>query len=275
MTDQDPKALQQAAQQQLDAGTQTRLKERLQQQYAANKRARSFKALVLGRYGTGKTCFAVTGRKPVLFHSFDPGGTTSIRQLIDAGAVLPDIRFEEEDSKNPTAFNLWVEEMKKLEQENAFHQIGTYVLDSLTTFSAAVMNQILFKAGKVGAKPTWDEYSAEHNHIIHSILELTRLPCDVIITAHLESEKDEVSGRLGTVPLVTGKLKTRIPNLFDEVYVMLPRETPTGITYGVLTRNTGYYQAKSRLGNQNQLEASEAANLKVILQKTGMPFADL
>jgi len=79
----------------------------LQTMYKDNARTNSFNALIYGAMGTGKTNIARTCRKPVLIHSFDPGGTKTVRDEVEKGTVYVDNRFENEDAMNPTAFAAW------------------------------------------------------------------------------------------------------------------------------------------------------------------------
>ena len=47
---------------------------------------------------------------------------------------------------------------------------------------------------------------------------LLSLPCNVIFTAHIATEKDETTGQILRTPLMTGKLKNELPIYFAEVY---------------------------------------------------------
>jgi hypothetical protein len=68
---------------------------------------KSFNALIYGSMGSGKTNITRTCRGPVLIHSFDPGGTKTVRDEIEKGKIYADTRFEIEDPFKPTAFVLW------------------------------------------------------------------------------------------------------------------------------------------------------------------------
>jgi hypothetical protein len=95
------------------------------------------------------------------------------------------------------------------------------------------------------------------------------LPCDVILTAHLDVDKDEATGRMFVGPMFVGKLKQRIPILFDELYCMQTKNTSTGIVYSLLTRSDGIFKARTRLGKGGLFETNEKPDIKALLKKAG------
>lgn len=242
--------------------------------YAPDSVTKMFNALVYGDFGTGKTYSLRTAPKPVLIHSFDPGGTRSIKTLIDKGEVLADTRFEEEDAINPTAYRSWEDTFDALRGTEIFNHIGTYVLDSVTTWSDALMNAILKEEGRAGNPPQIQDYQVQMGTMRDAIKVLTGLPCNVIVTGHIDVIQDQVSGRIISGPMVTGKMKQKMPLLFDEIYVSLASQTSQGIDYAFLTQNNGKYKARSRLAEQGQLELRESQNWKDILRKTGYQYED-
>lgn len=240
--------------------------------YAADSITKMFNSLVYGDFGTGKTYSLRTAPKPVLIHSFDPGGTRSVKTLIDKGEILADTRFEDEDAQNPTAYRLWEDTFDALRATDFFNHIGTYVLDSVTTWTESIMNAILKAERRNGQPPQIQDYQAQMGTIRDAIKVMTGLPCNFIATGHIDTMKDDVTGRIVTGPMVTGKMKAKMPLLFDEIYVSLASRTSSGIEYYFLTQNDGRYKARSRLAEEGQLELQESQDWKQILRKTGYQY---
>jgi hypothetical protein len=242
--------------------------------YTSDPRSQTFNAVVYGGLGTGKTSLIRTARKPVLIHSFDPGGTKVLRDEIAAGSILADTRFENEDPRNPTAFKLFDDEYHRLRSGKFFDQLGTYVIDSVTTWGQCAMNAVLKKAGRAGGTPQQNDWMPQMMMMENAMRDFVSLPCDCILIGHDDVTKDEASGRMFVGLMITGKLSRRVPLLFDEIYCAQTKETSKGIEYQLLTRATGMYQARSRLGKGGELDTYEIPDIKHILKKVGMDASD-
>jgi len=108
----------------------------------------------------------------------------------------------------------------------------------------------------------------------NAMRDFVALPCDCILIGHDDVTKDESSGKMFSGLMITGKLSRRVPLLFDEIYCALTKETSKGIEYQLLTRATGMYQARSRLGKGGELELYEKPDIKHILKKVGFSTED-
>jgi len=246
--------------------------------------------LIYGGTGAGKTTSLRTCRAPVLVHSFDPDGTRSLEgpinsipydTCIDNGKIMVDARFEKEDPGNPTVYALWSKEMDRLEKMGMFDHIGTFAIDSLTFFGAAILNEVMKNArggGKIinraGDTPQQDDWMPQMVKIENSIRKILSLPCDFVLIAHDAKVKDEVSGKTQCDILVTGKLSRRIPALFSEQYHAETLEKSTGVERLFLTQKTGTYYAKTGMGSNNRLDIREPADIKAMLKKCGRDATD-
>lgn len=249
--------------------------EELRKLYNEDPRNASFNALVLGESGSGKTFLLRTCRKPVHVDVFDPGGAKGLHDLIEKGEVIADTRYGNEDPRRPTAFKAWMAEMRERAKMNYFEHLGTYCIDSSTTWADAIMHNILLAAGIAGESPRWSsDYVPQKTTIRNWLGELLSLPCDFILTGHLEASTDEVTGRTSFRYMTTGKAAVTIPLLFDEIYIMDPKKTSSGVEYRILTKSTGIHIARSRLAKNNLLDMYEEADIKKILKKAGMPTED-
>lgn len=248
----------------------------IKKRYEEDTRNKSFNALICGESGSGKTHLLRTARRPVLVDSFDPGGTRTLRDLLEGpNHVYADTRWEAEDPQKPTAYSSWVSEHNRRMKDGVYDHLGTYCLDSLTMFQEAVMNFILARAGIAGDTPRFTkDYSPQKTRVKNAIKQLLSLPCDVIITGHLAPKEDEVTGATTYRLETTGNNVTYIPLLFDEVYVMDTKETSKGVKYRLLTQSTGRYVASSRLAQGGKLDPVEEPDLKNLLRKAGLDPSD-
>jgi len=249
--------------------------EAIQKIYQEDPKSNSFNALVLGESGSGKSFMLHTCRGPVHVDSFDPGGSKGLKKHIEQGLVMVDSRFENEDPMKPTAFTLWEKEMERRLRMGYFDYIGTYVLDSSTTWADSIMNALLKRAGIPGAAPRFTkDYTPQKTTIRNWLKKILSFPCDVIVTGHLEAKEDKESGRMVYRYMTTGQGTTTIPLLFDEIYVMDPKDGSKGINYRLLTASTGTNLARSRLAQDGLLDKYEEPNIKKILKKAGYSTDD-
>uniref|UniRef100_A0A6M3K2H4 Putative ATPase domain containing protein n=1 Tax=viral metagenome TaxID=1070528 RepID=A0A6M3K2H4_9ZZZZ len=257
---------------------------KLQKMYQDDPRSKSFNAIIYGGFGTGKSSLLRTCRRPILVDSFDPGGSKVLDGYMDIKGwpeeyklddeIYKDTRFEVEDPSRPTAAKLWDEEYHRRKRMGFFDQIGTYAVDSMTTLAQDIMYSIMQKAGRAGGTPFQQDWLPQMTVIENFMRDMVSLPCDCILIGHDDADKDEATGRMFIGLMITGKLKRRVPLLFDEIYSAQTNETSSGIEYKLLTRSTGLYQARTRLGKGGELDTYEKPDIKNILRKVGLPTED-
>jgi hypothetical protein len=254
-----------------------RERERLRKEYETNPRSNSFKALVTGESGTGKTHLLRTARTPVHIDSFDPGGTKVLRDLIDRGDIIADTEYEQEDPLSPTKFIRWTVQFETRLKHGYFDDIATYCLDSSTLWNEAIMNQQLKSTNRAGQAPKWQvDYTPQKVAINNYMTKILSLPCDVIVTGHLSPEYEtrmiageEVKSLTGYRYMTTGQARELIPLKFDEIYVTLVepgRGMDAKPSYKLLTGIKGLYLAKTRIG-RGKFDLLEESNIKSLLAK--------
>lgn len=245
----------------------------LMDHYNTDARSQAFNAIIYGDIGSGKTKLLASCPRPILIHSFDPGGVLTLRKESDfnkEGGIYVDTRFENEDAKNPSAYALWEKEFDMLRKKDVFSEIGTYAIDSATTWADALMNSVLKKNGRAAGVPQQMDWMVQMNTIRDALKAFCSLPCNCILTAHVDYDKDEASGRMVAGPMLTGKLKQKIPLLFDELYRTVAQRTAKGTEYTLQTQADSMYRARTRLGTGGLFEPNEVPDITALLKKAGM-----
>lgn len=253
--------------------------EEIRSMYKDARTSKYFRALIFGDVGTGKTTLLKTCPKPIHVDSFDPGGTTSIRKQIEEGWIIADVRYEDEDPKDPKALKLYDEILDKRIAEGYFNYFGTYALDSLTTFGDAGLNYILKKNGRPGGIPqagkgSDNDYVKQQSAIEPILRKLLNLPCHVIFIAHPDMRESDTTKVKSIGPKVYGQLATKLPLLFSEIYCAQAKEVQNGIEYSLLTRQTGYWRCRSRLAATGKIDMYETQDIKKLLAKADFDNSD-
>lgn len=244
--------------------------ESLRKMYEENREAKGMGFLIYGDFGTGKTNILLTCPKPVLIHSFDPGGLVTIeKEMADPNSeVYGDVRFEGENPMKPTVWDAWTRECDRLARAGILDQLGTFVLDSGTTWASAAMNTILKKAGRLGGPPYKQDYLPAMSLMENKIKEILTHRCNFVLICHEDTTKDENSGKMFIGPLLIGQLKMRIPLLFGELYCAQAKQTAKGVEYSLLTQATGLYRARTRMG-KGIFDLYEEQDITALLRKAG------
>jgi len=199
----------------------------------------SLKVLTYGKSGTGKTFSLDTLPKPIFIYSFDPGGLVSLRGCSDIEYYEP-ADFKDFD--------------RHLEKELKLGEFKSLAIDSLTTLAEIIMLHVQGLSGKSASKitkiPTQNDWMNQMSLAQQVLNHLFDLPLHTVVTAHEELLKDEISGKILGVPLITGKLKFKLPLYFSEVYHARVQKTGADHKYVFMTKDDALYGAKSRMASR-------------------------
>ena len=225
--------------------------------------------LLLGEEGSGKTYMLQTARLPLYIDSFDPGGTKTIKDFIFSSGSVVNSAWEDDKPKKAHVFKEWEKQFLQMHQDNFFANVGTYVIDSFSMFQITLMNEIASRYKRTDGVLERMDWQIISNSIRDLFLLLFALPCDVIVTGHLSSEKDEVSGKFNNKMATTPSLQSLLPRLFDEVWVLITENGSKGISRKILTCNDGRYKARTRIGS-NKFNTYEDPDIMKMLIKAGL-----
>lgn len=189
----------------------------------------NLKILVMSEPGVGKTVFAAGFPYPMLYLDFD--------NKVDSAAL-----FYKNDPERLAGIDVRV--LKPTLEKGPIDQLEeiiakelipgqhkgempwkTIVLDSITTFSAAVLQHIVKTnpgikrvPSKQGAQPCMQDYGILKREFQKLIPGLLSLPCNVIMLAHLTTEKDEATGEILRHTSMDGSFAKELPIYFKEVW---------------------------------------------------------
>lgn len=192
------------------------------------KTSEDLKVLVYGDSGTGKTVFSTSFPGPVYVADFD-GKISSAASYWGATnkARLNEIEYDKFVPEPNTklshfhAFKTKLEEHSELGKQGKF-PFKTYVVDSLTLFSEAMMQEVIRANPGISrvekTVPALQDYLIFGVHFKQFLAKILALPCNVVVTAHAEHSKDDVTGSISIRPMLSGKLSNEIPIRFAEVY---------------------------------------------------------
>lgn len=238
--------------------------------------------LIYGRHGCGKTRILSTCPGPVLVHSFDPGGSKTLKEFEQQGSIILNDSFEWDEAKDSHVMQDWQDEFNYLKREGVFEEIGTYAIDSGTRFIQCLMNEILkqekraiVKAGIIDVRKAQIQ---DYNTIMLLVTDLLvknllSLPCHFVMTGHLDSYQDHGDGKTYTSLTTYGKNKVMLPLLFDEFYFMDKEETSKGTKAVLYTDKDGKIDARTRIGG-GKFATHEEPDIKALLTKAGYDSSD-
>lgn len=224
--------------------------------------------LIYGNSGVGKTYSIKTAPRPVLFHSFDPGGWKTLRQEVESHDVLVDSRFE--SAEDP--YTLWDTTFHNLLHGKVFEAFGTYVIDSGTLWAEAILGAMVKRTG--AKNPEQRHYRDQQSKIAELFRLFAALPCHFIMTGHIAVDRDETDGKMRNTLMVPGQAKVKLPIRFDEVYCLHADMVGGKVTRYFQIANNGRYEARSRVISLGDIPVLEDASFKTVFKVAGLPFVD-
>ncbi len=184
----------------------------------------NIKLLLYGESGAGKTVFSCGWPGPIHVCDFD-GKVSSAAAYFAGTDKLNDISYENYAPTDSfgTAGMRFNADLGKMRKEGKLP--ATLVLDSLTTFSDEMMRYLMkLNPGikrmdtRGAATPAMQDYQVARLFFKQVLGELLNLPCNLVVTAHIQVDKDEITGEILRTPMIAGKLSRELPILFPEVH---------------------------------------------------------
>lgn len=233
------------------------------------------KVLVIGNFGMGKTWFAGSAPQPIDWYDFDAGTSTLLKRFAGAKVDpeidihtfndIPKIARSKKISTSVSASSTLIGTINKsprayIEFEEDFSEIldgrrspKTVVFDSLTNLEKIFMNYIMAVnsgQGRVMGAPNQGDYGVfvrKFEELLNYMLLPASFGINIICTAHIQTKKDEITGRVIHEPALIGKsMPSAIGAYFDEVYVASTRSSKTGVQYNLQIQPSREHNCKTR-----------------------------
>ncbi|MCW4026078.1 MAG: ATP-binding protein, partial [Candidatus Bathyarchaeota archaeon] len=190
----------------------------------------------LGYTGAGKTTSFLTFPGKKFAYLFDPSAKMALRgHDVDYEEFLPDVKHFgvttlKKDKKTghrvgdrPTtrvsseAYLAWETHFEKALSTGFFDDYDAILFDSATTFLDIIMDRVLSHDGRVGQWPQQSDWGPQMTTFANVVRTATSLDKTLMFTGHVEITQDDLTSRVYQTPILTGKLKAKIPLLFSEV----------------------------------------------------------
>lgn len=190
----------------------------------------NLKILVVGPAGTGKTCFAVGFPYPTLLLDFDGKADSAASFYAKDKERLENVDVR--DMSRKLADVDPIVEMTKIineelipAQKSGVSKYKTLIIDSMTTFSSAVLNHIVKSnpgikrvASAQGVQPGMQDYGILRREFERLIPGLLSLQMNVVCLGHIKTDKDELTGQIVRGPMMDGSFAQSLPIYFKEAY---------------------------------------------------------
>ncbi len=218
------------------------------------KTPHSWLVFALGYTGSGKTTNALTFPGKKFAYLFDPNAIRTMRgHDVDYEEFLPDIQgfavksLKKKEGKaigdkaksqlGSEVYRHWEEHYEDGLEHGFFDQYDTIIFDSCTTFLDIIMDRVLTINGRPGQWPNQDDYGPQMVTFTNIVRSACSLGKNLYFTGHVEIMKDEISNRVFQTPILTGKLKAKIPLLFSEIlFFEAQADTKGQVEYTVQTK---------------------------------------
>jgi len=187
---------------------------------------------VYGDMGSGKTTQILTLPRPTFAYIFDPNSLLTLRghdieyeQYLPLDLNLDVVSLKKGESgahkRGPQIMKQKVTTYEEWERDFAardFSQYNSVAIDSATTFLDIIMDYVLMINGRPGQWPEQDDYGPQMVAFTNAIRTFASLGKTLLCTGHYEVWQDRKTMRTTRQLMMTGRLRTKIPLLFSDVF---------------------------------------------------------
>lgn len=188
------------------------------------------KLLLVGPPGSGKSCAAIGFPYPILALDFDNKMNSAAMWYADDKTRLQNVDVRQlgkrlDDSDPIAELNKIIKDELVPQQKAGEMKYKTLVVDSMTTFSAAVLAHIVRTnpgikrvASAQGVQAGMQDFGILKREFAKLIPGLLSLPMNIVMTAHVKTDRSELTGEIIRSPVMDGSFSQELPIYFEEVY---------------------------------------------------------
>lgn len=186
----------------------------------------NIKVLVVGPAGSGKSCFAAGFPLPILVFDYD--GKINSAAAFYANDKERLSQIEVKDMRRNFEETDHVAEMLRVLREEVVPnptKYKTIVIDSATTFSAAMLRHVVKTNPGVkrtssvqGLQPGLQDYGILKREFARIISSFLALPVNFVMLGHVSTDKNDLTGEIIRTPNLDGSFGAELPIYFEEVY---------------------------------------------------------
>lgn len=225
---------------------------------------KEIKLLLAGSPGSGKTCAALGFPYPMLVLAFEPkvnsaaGFYRSDSERLEGIDVRP--LWKNLDANDPLEeFNAIINNELIPQQRKGEMKYKTLVIDSMTTFSSAVLNHIVKtnpgikrSVSRQGMQPCQQDYGILKREFQKLIPGLVSLPMNVVMVSHIKTDRSELTGEIIRQPYLDGSFGEKLAEVFNECYVAFVKD--------------GKYYARTRSNDEYKFLASRIPGMPEVIE---------
>lgn len=203
--------------------------------------------LALGDTGSGKTSQFLTIPGKKFAYLFDPNALLSLQghdveyeeffpdRLNMSAQSLTKDKGDKNSNHRSDAYGRWEKDFNARLDGGFFDDVDAIAMDSATTFLDLIMDRVLTINGRYGSVPQQDDYGPQMLAFTNVCRQLTALGKTIYFTGHMETKQDDLTKRIFNRPMLTGKLRVKIPLLFTSVFLFDALESQGKIKHRIQT----------------------------------------
>jgi hypothetical protein len=209
------------------------------------------KILYYGNSGSGKTVGALSYPTPMYVADFDGKVNSAARIMKEEQKKLID--YDDYRKASGDAFVLFESFVAKQHQlvKDKMFTYKTIVVDSLTICADLMLKALMARYPSARVKPnipSQQDYGVFTIEFKTFIMRLLELPCNIVVTGHIQESKDEMTGEMLRMILLPGaRLPKWLPVVFEEVHRTFTENRDGKTVYLAQTKSDVKFACRSQI----------------------------